>query len=94
MAEVEGCAACAGVEGVPHTCPGSGTFLAAEAHDSGELEATAEAWPNWQATIHLHLRAPDEQSARGHLTTLMAELLDDALVVELDFALALAEVSA
>lgn len=88
------CAACAGAEGVPHTCPGSGTFLAAEAHDSGEIEATAEAWPNWEATIHLHLRAPDEHGARKHLTGLMTELLDDALVTDLDFALALHEIEA
>jgi hypothetical protein len=86
------CAACNGTEGVPHTCPDSGTFLAAEAHDSGEIEATAEAWPNWQATIHLHLRAADDQVARQHLTALMAVLLDDALVSGLDFALELAEV--
>ena len=94
MAEVEGCKACAGVEGVPHTCAGSGTWLGAEAHDSGEVEATAEAWPTWQATIHLRLRAPVEETARGHLTTLMAELLDDALVTELDFALEQVEVVA
>lgn len=87
------CEACAGVEGAVHTCPESGTFVAAEAHDSGEIEATAEAWPNWQATIHLHLRAPDEQVARQHLTGLMGGLLDDALVAELDFALELAEVA-
>lgn len=85
------CAACRG-EGGPHTCPDSGTFLAAEAHDSGEIEAKAEAWPNWEATIHLHLRAPTEQVAREHLTHLMGELLDDALVTELDFALALHEI--
>lgn len=88
------CLACKGVEGASHTCPGSGTFLAAEAHDSGEIEATAEAWPNWQATIHLHLRAPDEPEARRCLTGLMGALLDDALVTELDFALGLDEVTA
>jgi hypothetical protein len=86
------CLACKGVPGTTHTCPGSGTFLAAEAHDSGEIEAAAGAWPNWQATIHLHLRAPDEQVARQHLTGLMGVLLDDALVAELDFALELAEI--
>ncbi len=75
------CAACRG-EGGPHTCPDSGTFLAAEAHDSGEIEATAEAWPNWEATIHLHLRAPTEQVCREHLTHLSG----------LDFALALHEI--
>lgn len=87
------CKACAGVEGAIHTCPDSGTWLGAEAHDSGEIEDAAEAWPNWQATIHLHLRAPDEQVARQHLTGLMGVLLDDALVTELDFALELAEVA-
>lgn len=86
------CAACDGVEGATHTCPGSGTFLAAEAHDSGEIEAEAVAWPNWQATIHLHLRAPLEEVARQHLTGLMGALLDDALVESLDFALERAEV--
>jgi hypothetical protein len=88
------CRACDGVEGVPHTCSDSGTWLAAEAHDSGELEAQAEAWPNWQATIHLHLRAPDEPEARRSLTGLMGVLLDDPYVSELDFALAEAEVVA
>lgn len=88
------CLACQGRAGAPHTCPGSGTFLAAEAHDSGEIEAQTEAWPNWLATIHLHLRAPDEHEARRHLTHLMGELLDDALVTELDFAIELAEVTA
>ena len=88
------CEACAGVEGATHTCADSGTWLGAEAHDSGEVEATAEAWPNWQATIHLHLRAPDEDTARRALTGLMGVLLDDALVSELDFALEQAEVEA
>jgi len=88
------CRACDGVEGATHTCADSGTWLGAEAHDSGELEETAGAWPNWQATIHLHLRAPDEPEARRCLTGLMGVLLDDALVSELDFALEQAEVSA
>ena len=81
------CPACNGVEGATHTCPDSGTFLAAEGHASGEIEELAEAWPNWQAIIHLRLRAPDEQEARKCLTGLMGALLDDALVTELDFAL-------
>lgn len=91
---MRGCPACDGVEGATHTCPESGTFLAAEAHDSGEIEATAEAWPSWDVTIHLHLRAPDEQAARSHLQGLMGALLDDALAVELDFALSERKVEA
>lgn len=83
-----------GKEGVPHTCPDSGTFLAAEAHVAGEVEEIAEAWPRWQATIHLTLAAADEPTARQHLTRLVGELLDDALVSELDFALELHEVTA
>lgn len=77
-----------------HTCPDSGTFVAAEAHVIGEVEEIAAPWPNWQATIHLQLRAADEATARQHLTRLMGELLDDALVAQLDFALALVEVAA
>lgn len=86
------CEACNGIEGATHTCADSGTWLGAEAHDSGEVEQ-AEAWPNWRATIHLHLRAPEEHEARRALTGLMAELLDHPLVSELDFALELAEVA-
>lgn len=83
----EDCQACLGVEGVPHTCPGSGTFVAAEAHVAGEVDEIAAAWPKWRATIGLGVLAPDEETARQHLTRLMTELLDDAVVTELDFAL-------
>jgi len=88
------CAACRGVPGTPHTCPESGTFVAAEAHVAGEVEEIAEAWPDWQATIHLRLRAADEHAAREHLTRLMGDLLSDALVSQLDFALSAWEVRA
>jgi len=81
------CPACAGETDATHTCAGSGTFLAAEAHASGEVEAMAEAWPTYEATIHLRLRAPEEEDARRGLTKLMEELLDDALVTELDFSI-------
>lgn len=84
---MKGCPACDGVEGAAHTCPESGTFVAAEAHASGEIEELAEPWPNWDCSISLHLRAPDEQSAREHLTRLMGELLDDALAVEVAFSI-------
>lgn len=83
------CEACANPgQGLTHTCPGSGTFLAAEAHVAGEVEEIAEAWPTWEVRIGLRLRAPDQDAARSHLTHLMRELLDDALVQGLDFALA------
>jgi len=88
------CQACLGVAGATHTCAGSGTFLAAEAHDSGEVEEQAEAWPSFQSTIHLRLRAPDERDARGALTKLMEELLDDPLVTDLDFSIQRWEVTA
>jgi hypothetical protein len=90
----DGCPACAGVPGAVHSCPDSGTFLAAEAHVAGEVEEIAEAWPTWEATIHLHLKAADEHGAREHLTRLMGDLLDDALVAQLDFALTLHAVTA
>ncbi len=88
------CPACAGEPGASHTCPDSGTFLAAEAHVAGEVEEIAAPWPTWQATIQLRLKAPDEETGRAHLTRLMGELLDDALVSELDFGFQAHEVTA
>lgn len=81
------CQACQGVEGVPHSCPGSGTFLAAEAHVAEEVDEIAEAWPHWQATLHLRLAAPDEDTARRSLTHFVRQVLDDGSVYEADFAL-------
>lgn len=73
--------------GHQHTCPGSGTFLAAEAHVAGEVDEIAEGWPRWRATLHLDLAAPDEETARRSLTHFVRELLDDGTVVGADFAL-------
>lgn len=81
------CPACAGQPGAAHTCPDSGTFLAAEAHVAGEVEEIAQAWPTWEARIGLRLRAADEGAAREHLTRLMGDLLDDALVEGLEFSM-------
>lgn len=81
------CEACAGVEGATHTCPGSGTFVAAEAHVAAELDEIAEAWPRWRATLHLILAAPDEDTARRSLTHFVRSVLDDGTVEGADFAL-------
>jgi hypothetical protein len=85
---VNGCAACNGVEGAAHTCPGSGTFVAAEAYAADEVERLAETWPNWRATIHVTLRAPDEAAARQTLTEWARQVMADDLVWGFDFAMA------
>jgi hypothetical protein len=88
------CEACNGIEGATHSCPGSGTFLAAEAHVAGEVDEIAEAWPRFEATMHLRLAAPDEETARRSLTHFVREVLEDGAVVEADFALQEYEVKA
>lgn len=87
MSRDPNCPACQGVEGAAHSCPGSGTFLAAEAHVAGEVDEIAEAWPRFQATMHLRLAAPDEETARRSLTHFVRQVLDDGTVDEADFAL-------
>jgi hypothetical protein len=88
------CPACAGVAGARHSCPGSGTFLAAEAHVAGEVDEIAAAWPRWQATVHLRLAAPDEEAARQSLTHFVRDVMADGAVDELDFAIEAYEVKA
>lgn len=88
------CLACQGVQGAPHTCPESGTFVAAEAHVAGEVDEIAAAWPRWEATVHLRLAAPDEEAARQSLTHFVRDVMMDGAVDEVDFALKLYEVSA
>lgn len=88
------CPACQGVEGATHTCPGSGTFLAAEAHVAGEVDEIARDWPRFQATMHLRLAAPDEETARRTLTHFVQTVFDDGSVDEADFALQEWEVGA
>lgn len=75
-------------EGLVHTCEGSGTFVAAEAHDSGEVEAIAEGYPYWTIALGILLRAPDEQEARKTVAPLVEALLDDALVESIEFSVA------
>lgn len=87
-----GCQACAGVEGATHTCGGSGTFLAAEAHGAGAVEIAEESeWPRYEVTMHLRLRQPDEDAVRARLTRMVGDLLDDDLIESADFALTLWE---
>lgn len=88
------CLACQGTPGAEHTCPGSGTFLAAEAHVAGEVEEIAAAWPRWQATVHLRLAAPDEEAARQSLTHFVRDVMEDGAVDELDFSIQAWEVTA
>lgn len=82
------CQACAGVEGAVHTCPGSGTFVAAEAYGADAVTIAEESeWPRWRVTLHFNMRHPDEDSVRSQLVGLVSDLLSDDLVESADFAL-------
>lgn len=79
----ERCPACADPSsGVRHTCAGSGTFRADEAHASGAVEEIAEAWPYFVADLNFKIRALDEDMARHKLTDLVHQLLEDDQVEE------------
>ena len=71
-----------GTTTVAHTCPESGTWLAAEGHAAGEeLDPTLG---YYSVSLHFRIRALDEQHAREKLTGLVSELLDDDLVEAAD----------
>jgi hypothetical protein len=82
------CPACSGTEGATHTCPGSGTYVAAEAHGLDQVEIAEEsAWPRFQVTVNLRMRAPDELTARQRLTGFVSGLLSDDLVEDSDLTI-------
>lgn len=72
--------------GYQHCCAGSGTFLAAEAHDSGELEPL-DTLPVFRADFQLRLRALDEPACRVMLTELVRELLDADSVLDIELTI-------
>lgn len=80
------CAACHGVEGALHTCAGSGTYVAAEAHVAGEVDEISLDWTRFQVTLHFQVRALDESMVREKLTPLVSSLLSDDLVENADFS--------
>ena len=69
--------------GLVHTCPDSGTWLAAEAHDAGEHDVASLGVYN--VSLHFRIRSLDEQLARHKLTGLVSDLLDDDMVESADF---------
>ncbi len=89
------CAACDHPDqGYAHSCAGSGTFLAAEAHIAGEVDEIAQAWPRFKITIGFRLRALDEQHARDKISGLAAGVLSDDDVEDAEFAIMPLEVRA
>lgn len=71
-----------GTTTVAHTCPESGTWLAAEGHAAGEdLDPTLG---SYSVSMHFRIRAVDEHGAREKLTGLVGSLLDDDLVESAD----------
>lgn len=82
------CAACDDPGGgFAHTCSGSGTFLAAEAHMSGQIEEIAKDWPTWYIDLRFHMRGVDERMIREKLTPLVESLLSDELVDSSNFSI-------
>lgn len=74
-------------EGFTHSCEGSGTFRAAEAHVAGAVEEITAGWPRFEVTLHLRMVALDEDAARHALGDLVTPLLSDDLVEQADFSI-------
>lgn len=82
------CPACADPSlGIGHTCAGSGTWKAAEAHAAGAVDAIEQAWPIFQTDLQLRVRGLDEDIVRSKLRALMSQLLDDDQVIEVLFTI-------
>ena len=73
--------------GVPHTCPGSGTWKAAEAHAEGAVDEIEQEWPRYFVDLRFRVRALDEDLARHKLTDLVHALLEDDQVEEALFTI-------
>ena len=71
--------------GYAHTCAGSGTFLAAEAHASGEVDAIEQGWPRFKVDVALFIRAADEKMAREKLTPMVEAILSDDSAEQAEF---------
>ena len=84
---MNGCPACGGVSGAQHTCPGSGTWKAAEAHLAGEVDEISLDWNRFGVHLNFQVRAVDESMVREKLTGLVTELLSDDLVEHADFSI-------
>jgi hypothetical protein len=70
-----------------HTCAGSGTFLAAEAHFAGEVDEIMEQWPRFGVAVNFQVRALDEAMVRDKLTALVTSILSDDQVEHSDFTI-------
>ena len=81
------CAACSDPEGGwAHTCAGSGTFIAAEAHVEGEVDEV-EVWPRFDVGLSFEVAALDDDGVRVRLNQLIALLLDDDQVDKVEFTI-------
>lgn len=76
-------------QGYAHTCAGSGTYVAAEAHVAGQIEEISTDWPRFDVTLHFQIRSADETMVRDKLIPLVTALLEDELVEHSDFSVAL-----
>lgn len=82
------CPACSDPSlGLPHTCAGSGTWKAAEAHSAGAVDALEEGWPVFLVDIQLRVRSLEEVLVREKLTELVSKLLDDDQVESAHFSI-------
>ena len=86
---------CAGCElpgqGYAHTCAGSGTYVAAEAHVAEQVEQISADWPRFDVHMNFQIRSLDERMVRDKLIPLVSALLEDDLVEHSDFVVKLAE---
>lgn len=81
------CAACENPDGgYAHTCAGSGTFVAAEAHVAGQVDEISADWPRFTVAINCTMRALDEHMVKDKLIPLVQALLKDDTVEQSDFS--------
>lgn len=86
------CAACEDPDGgFAHTCAGSGTYVAAEAHVAGAVDEITADWSRYDVAVHFQIRSLDEQMVNEKLTPLVAALLSDDLIERSHFTVTLAE---
>ena len=86
------CPACQDPEsGALHTCAGSGTWKAAEAHVAGEVDETERDWERFAVVLHFQLRALNEEMVRAKLSGLVSALLSDDQVEQADFSIRMLE---
>lgn len=78
-------------QGFAHVCAGSGTYLAAEGHEAGQVEEPSVDWPRFDVHITFQIRALDKPMVRDKLIPLVTELLKDNAVEHSNFSIVLAE---